>query len=49
MRHVLVSEDYKVSVLEDLRSPQSYTHEHLIVFDDYAITLMPVNTLIILK
>lgn len=36
-------------MLEDLRSPRSNTHEHLIVFDDYALTFMPPNTILVIE
>lgn len=44
-----ISESKKVSVLDDLRSPISYTYEHLIVYDNYAITFMPPSMVMILK
>lgn len=38
-----------VTVLDDLRSPQSFTHEHLLVFTNYTMSFLSPNTIVIIK
>lgn len=36
-------------MLEDLRSPRSYTHENLLVLDEYALIFKAPNTVVVIN